>query len=448
MRPILPAAVLPALVMSLLFASPQSAVADPELQALKKQLELLQQKVTELEHKQAKAEAQETKSAQDDLDALTTDTSATSQPVTAQASAIEPLLKENVGGRYQNNVISNTTIGGYASIEFEDFQNNNSTFDQHRFVLNVGSQVTDRIKFYSEVEFEHGATFEYEGSAEGDITIADTNGNGQIDADEARNIPVELETNHGRSGEFALEQVWMQYDVNEHLAVRAGIILVPFGKFNLVHDDDLQVLTDRPLVARRVIPTTWAESGAGFVMKLPIGEESTLYGELYALNGLNDGISSGGGAFRDARGSYEDDNNNNKAIVGRLALSPLIGQEVGLSGYTGNYDANGNGINAGAFDWDLRAVGFRFLGEAAYFGIDRAINSSGDVVPGNIWGGYAELSYPFWIAALNETFLGHRFADPKLIPVVRYNYAEIDRRDEAANLDEESIVVGLAYRPV
>ena len=76
------------------------------------------------------------------------------------------------------------------------------------------------------------------------------------------------------------------------------------------------------------------------------------------------------------------------------------------------------------------------------------MSADGDVVPGSIWGGYAELSYPFWVGELNNTFLGSGFSDPKLIPVVRYNYAEVDRRDGGTDLDETSIVLGFAYRPV
>ncbi len=50
----------------------------------------------------------------------------------------------------------NVSVGGYADIEYENFENSNSTFDQTRFILNIGAQPHERLLFYSEYEIEHG----------------------------------------------------------------------------------------------------------------------------------------------------------------------------------------------------------------------------------------------------------------------------------------------------
>ena len=42
--------------------------------------------------------------------------------------------------------------------------------------------------------------------------------------------------------------------------IRAGILLMPVGKFNLLHDSPLNDLTDRPMVPRFVIPSNLVRS--------------------------------------------------------------------------------------------------------------------------------------------------------------------------------------------
>ena len=342
-------------------------------------------------------------------------------------------------------IFSDTSIGGYASTEFENFEESDSTFDQHRFILNVGTQLHDRLRFYSELEFEHGANIEAEGSGEAELSIEDSDGDGVISASEASGVPVEFESSNGRGGEVSVEQAWMQYDINHNLGIRGGAVLVPVGRYNLYHDDDLSNLTDRPMVVRRVIPSTWTDAGVGLVANYEIGE-SVLTGEAYLLQGLNDEFSAGAGGLRDARANLESDSNNNKAVAGRVALRPSIGQELGLSGYYGSYDDSGSYVGAGAFDWNLTWSDFKLSGEAALFSIEDGVNADGDRVPKSLGGLYSELGYSFWFDELRDTFLGKSFSDPKFIASFRFNYADIDRRD-ADSLEGEGYVIGLAYRP-
>ncbi len=403
--------------------------------------ELLLKEIRELKARVQQLEGGAKK--ESDLDSMTSDSA--SKPST---DAKTKNLKADGSTSYLRDIVSNTTVGGYASTEFHNFQDADSTFDPHRFVLNVSSQVHKRVKFYSEIELEHGATFGGEASGEGEVSIEDTNGNGVIDAEEAQDVGFEVETESGRGGEIELEQAWAEFALTENLGVRSGVILIPFGKFNLYHDDDLQNLTDRPLVARRVIPTTWSDAGIGLVGQAEVADGASVGGQIYMINGLTDGFSAGAGGTRDARGSFEKDNNNNKAVVGRLNFSPMIGQDFGVSGYYGSYDDSSNGIGAAAVDWDMSAGDFQFLGEAALVSLEKGLNSSGQEAPSEISGLYGELNYKFWFSALNKTVLGDSFTDPKLIASFRYNYAEVDRRGDLAKLDQDGFVAGLAYRPV
>src|SRR3989338_5424132 len=238
----------------------------------------------------------------------------------------------------------NVSVGGYADIEFENFKDSNSTFDQARFILNLGAIPHERLLFYSEYEIEHGGP----------------------------NAP-------GGGGEAKVEQAWMSYLINDWINLRGGIVLVPFGRFNLLHDSDIQDLTERPIVARRIIPGTWMESGFGLFGEFNIGEtldwkmlpDFYLNYEGYVVNGLDEDISDTG--TRNAKGSLGSDLNNNKAFVGRMGLGINRNLELGLSSYIGKY---GNTVATANGDDELLGIGadlnfkrgpLELVGDFAYF---------------------------------------------------------------------------------
>ncbi len=99
----------------------------------------------------------------------------------------------------------------------------------------------------------------------------------------------ELEIEHGIRGagenEISLEFAFIDYLINEPVNLRAGIILIPIGKFNLLHDSPLNDLTDRPLVSQFVIPSTMSETGAGFYGTFYPGRTGKLDYEFYYTTG-------------------------------------------------------------------------------------------------------------------------------------------------------------------
>ena len=121
-------------------------------------------------------------------------------------------------------------------------------FDQQRFVPFIYADITEHVKFASELEIEHGIR----GAGENEISL-----------------------------EFA----FIDYLINEPVNLRAGIILIPIGKFNLLHDSPLNDLTDRPLVSQFVIPSTMSETGAGFYGTFYPGRTGKLDYEFYYTTG-------------------------------------------------------------------------------------------------------------------------------------------------------------------
>ena len=203
----------------------------------------------------------------------------------------------------------NTYLGGYVDLEYKDTEDTGRTFDQHRLIPFIYSDITDNLKFATEIEFEHGGP-----------------DNSQSD------------------GEVKVEFATMDYLLAEWANFRGGIVLSPLGKLNLVHDSPLQDLTDRPLVDTNIFPTTLSEAGAGFYGSFYPTSTGKIDYELYAVNGFDGGgdIASAiaskinvNKGIRDARGSQKSDNNDNLSYVGRLAFSPWLGAEIGTSLHRG-----------------------------------------------------------------------------------------------------------------
>ncbi len=269
----------------------------------------------------------------------------------------------------------NTYIGGYMDMELEFDENGQNTFDQHRLIPFIYSDVSDRVKFATEIEIEHGGP-----QSSGGV--------------------------NGVTGDIKIEFATIDFLMTDWLNYRGGIILSPLGKFNLVHDSPLQDLTDRPMVSTNIIPTTLSEAGMGFFGTFYPTEMSKIDYEIYAVNGFqaaDDGtvIDSGDNFIRSSRGSVQSDNNTNPAIVGRVAYSPFLGLELGVSAHTGYIDDhNSNRLTIKAVDWTYQRGAFELVGEYAHASIERdgklnATTENSAQYNGDMWGYYIEPRYHF-----------------------------------------------------
>lgn len=334
---------------------------------------------------------------------------------------------------FKDRIVGRTILGGYTDIEFVDTRGKTSFFDQHRFVPFIYADVTDQIKVAAEIEFEHGGTDNNQG--DGDVKV-----------------------------EFAV----VDYELHEALNLRAGIILSPLGHFNLIHDSPLNDLTARPLVARRIIPTTLSEAGAGFYGTFYPTELSKIDYEIYLVNGFEgfkgfdpatgdaDVDISQTGGLRGARGSQKSDINDNKAVVGRVAISPFLGAEVGFSAHIGDYDEKGNNTLAiYAVDWTLKKGPFELVGEYARANIDRdgrvaLYNSTrakeSDRIPGQMDGAYVQLNY-HWMADWLREACPTVFKPESVFTLVgRYDVIDLGNSDSGVG-DKDRWTIGGNFRP-
>jgi hypothetical protein len=311
-------------------------------------------------------------------------------------------------------------LGGYVETEYHDgFDDQPSYFDQHRMVLYLYAQPHQRVRFATEIEWEHGGV--------------PRKRNGELGV-----------------GEVLLEFATLDFEIARWWQARAGILLVPIGAYNVLHDAPTQDITTRPLVSTYVAPSTWYESGAGFFGELEPGGTLLSY-EAYAINGLDTKLYDGLGA-RAARGSLAEDNNQNKAAVGRVEWQPLTGLKVGLSGYHGAYDPGGTRyVDMGAWDLAARLGPVEVQGEGVRAWIDPGFdegwaNATRNPVPEGMGGVYGQLNAHLRLAPLNAA-LPADLADLHFTGVLRYEEVDTDRA-VVSDGDRIRTIVGLNIRPI
>ncbi|HHT9119992.1 MAG TPA: hypothetical protein ACFYD3_05550 [Candidatus Hypogeohydataceae bacterium YC41] len=283
----------------------------------------------------------------------------------------------------------NTYLGGYMDASYRMQQSGKDRFEVLRFVPFIYADVSDRVKVASEIEFEHGGAAEKEG-VRGDAAT-DVNG---------KSVPI-------LDGEAKLEFATIDFQIKEWINMRAGIILVPLGKFNLVHDAPLQELVDRPLVDTFIIPTTLSQAGMGFFGTLYPTEMSKLDYEIYATNGFGNDINSSQGLMEARLFRFDRDNNSNPALVTRVGFSPFLGLEVGGSVLFNKFSSTGEGKSnfvLPALDFAYQKGPFELVGEGAVVLLDRGqiVKSEEEVPPSNMFGYYVEPRFHFMPKFLRE----------------------------------------------
>ncbi len=135
-----------------------------------------------------------------------------------------------------NRTDSRTSIGGYGEMHYnnldaDDSDNDLKEVDFHRFVMFLGHEFTDRIRFFSEVELEHAL-------------VKDT-------------------ADGSNGGEVELEQAYIEMDLNDNHYARSGLFILPVGIINETHEPPTFYGVERNSVESIIIPATWWEGGAG-----------------------------------------------------------------------------------------------------------------------------------------------------------------------------------------
>lgn len=315
------------------------------------------------------------------------------------------------------------SIGGYGEYNYQKFvsdqQGKQDQFDMLRFVLYTGYKFTDRIVLNTEFEVEHALVGE--GTATSD------------------------------SGEAEVEFAYLDFFFWQQINARAGLLLVPMGFINEIHEPPYFFGVFRPEVERRIIPTTWREGGVGIFGTLAPGLDY----RAYLMNSLNaEGFSSSG--IRGGRQSGDRALAEDFAGVVRLDYTPFPGGRLGGSVWMGDsgQDNSYDGEKPGAFTllWEThaelkyRGLEFRALGAFTHID-DAAILSRAlqDTIASDQYGFYVEAGYDV---------LPLIWADTTQYFAPFFRYEQFDTQDKVPQgfvrvpgNDVKLYQVGFSYKP-
>jgi hypothetical protein len=317
-------------------------------------------------------------------------------------------------------------VGGYFSTRYVSSQlpGKKSSFVDMRLVPQIHANISRNIEFDSEIEIEHAGVG---GPAE--------------------------------DGEIIVEYAELSFEFDPRFTLKAGTLLIPFGQFNLNHDDPMNELSERPRVARFVVPSAFDLPGIGAEGVFET-DSGVLSYDVALTNGFRDEFDSEKGA-RSARGLFEEDDNHDKTVFGRLAFvpieSPIDAVSVGVSGALGRLGDTGRGrdrLRGWGIDAQAKHGPWEAMFEYDSFTIDRAGGTPSPVLPSGdlgpvrgLSGYYAQLLYRLDAPWLSSLPIAEDNATMAF--VVRYDSVDLNDRVRGASPqdDETAWTVGINYRP-
>jgi hypothetical protein len=170
---------------------------------------------------------------------------------------------------------------------------------------------------------------------------------------------------------------------------------------------------------------------------------------LYAVNGFGDGIverSADGTRIQAGRHNFED-NNNAPSAVGRVAYSPRVGYEVGLSGHYGAYNVfeldgiavdERRDVTIAALDGEAVLAGIRLQGEAALVRVD---------IPPGLAGIYASRQRGAYVQAVRPFGRGFVTTMPNSSFAAAVRVDVVDFDTGIPGDDVRQVSFGLNFRP-
>ena len=265
-------------------------------------------------------------------------------------------------------------------------------------------------------------------------------------------LNTEIEIEH--ADEIFLEFATIDYLHKPMLNFRAGMLLMPVGLLNELHEPTLFHSAERPRVESAIIPSTWRENGLGI-----FGENERFSYRSYLVNGLDgSGFSSSG--LRGGRQKGSRAKAESIGWVGRFDYIGTPGLLVGGSLYIGDSgqgieDAGGQEIGAETtvfeFHLDYKYRGFSFRTLYAQAEVDdvarlnEALGYTGNASIGEeLDGFYVEAGYDVFV---------DRDDRGALTPFLRYETLDTQAAvpvgfSRNPSKDADILTFGLAWQPI
>jgi hypothetical protein len=320
--------------------------------------------------------------------------------------------------------IESTTIGGYGEAHFDyNSASETSTMLLRRFVLFFEHSFSEKLVFKSEFEFENAA------AVAGDVE--DT------------------------FGEIDIEQAYLDYRASETFGIRAGILVLPIGYTNEIHEPPTFNGVQRPYVEQFLVPSTLHEIGVGIFGKVAVLDGLSY--KLYLTSGLNSKGFGGPTAFREGSSEGHVANANSLMLTGRAEYVTgglKLGGSFLYSGTAAKQDSLGIGpfsipllMYAVDAHYNFKNLSLKgFLVGASLPDAGKINSFYGSDIGKTMGGGYLEAAYdvmPF----VSSTASG------QLTPFVRYENFDLNStvasplvKNEAYN--QSYLVAGITYKPL
>ncbi len=300
------------------------------------------------------------------------------------------------------------SIGGYGEALYRNFvdEEKNDVFDFLRAVLYVGYKFNDKFVLNTEFEVEHAK-------------------------------------------EIFVEFAYLDYLYRPELSFRGGMVLLPMGLINELHEPTVWMGAVRPDVETRLLPSTWRENGVGV-----FGEVGPISYRAYLVNGLKgSGFTAAG--LRGGRQKGAEAVSNDFAGVARVDYTGTPGLLVGASAY---YGGSGQQLETSVptfiyeahLDWRWRGLEVRGLFARAHLDDVAGLNSESKL-EGNgsigelMQGWYAQVGFDVLSLVANS--------EMSLAPFVRWEDIDTQLRvpegfaSNPAN-DNQILTIGANFHPI
>jgi len=255
------------------------------------------------------------------------------------------------------------SISGYTDFEFIQSSKtaSRSQFRLHHLSLFFEKQISDKWRFFSEIEYEDAPKFE----ANDKFVLVDTDGD---------NIPdTEVAVLDDARGEIFVEAVNVSYHASPEYIFRIGRFFTPAGIWSVNHYPAFVPTQERPQHIRRIFPQV--VDGVDFLGTFSLGESSFVNYDLFTGNG-------------EGNTAKEDQNSHKVAGLRTSFLLPAFSHfELGLSYYSDTLNDRSEKIATGIHT-KLRSGDFAFQAEYAKGEIEDTV---GNIVENE--GYYAQFQY-------------------------------------------------------
>ncbi len=373
-----------------------------EIEALEEQIKALQKELQEL-----KRTKEETEVLKEELRKLRLEIALPAEEYTSvyglgPAASKVYVIKQGV------------SIGGYGEIHYINNPDADpkSNINLRRFIMYFGYSFSERMKFNSELEI----------------------GNAYVIGGE-------------KSGSFAIEFAYIDYVFSPMFGLRGGMVLIPMGIVNEVHEPPTFVTADRPYVERYIFPTTWRENGVGI-----FGESDLISYRVYVVNGMKakENKYKPESPLKGLRQNGALASADSLAFTGRIDFNLPKNLTLGVATFISGVQ-NNNGDNLGNIymfsphlwwqyaGWDVRLVG-------AY-----ATVSDADEISAELQTAFPERFYGFYIQAAYN-ILRHFDTDQELYIFAMYEnlnrYADTPTGYiEPQGAELQIFNFGISYKP-